>query len=770
MKNKKKSLDFEHRGFQVFGAIGRFTIRFRWLILIVWILGAVLIVKGLPSLSSVTQSDNSSFLPASAPSEKAIKLGASLGENSKSEPIPLVIATNNKTKLTSADRTIIAALETNLAKTKDVKSVRSAGESADGQAYEVLIIAKASGIDPTPLIDNLRSTISSANLPSDLQAHLAGQIASAVDNSKKSGSTNTQLQLGSVLFIIILLLVIFRAPLAPLITLIPPFLVVIMSGPLIAEAAHHGLKVSSLAQLLLTVLVLGAGTDYGLFLIFRVREEIRAGMEPREAIVKALSRVGESITFSAATVIAALLSLTFATFQIYSDLGEPLAIGVGLMLLAGLTLLPALLAIFGRAVFWPSKKVQPSSKLGFWGRVSSSVVQHPIPVLLIGIIFFGGLSIGVFGYNAGGFASGSNPPSGSDSAIGNKLLAAHFPSSSANPTAIIFKLPESVWTNPAPLKAIQKELINSPEFSGVTGPLNPNGIQLTEADLIKLYNHFGPPQKVKALANSSVAIRSYKILTNFISADGHTVQYSVGLTAGIPSSTAAMNAIPNIRDRVSQIAKSVGASDSGVLGEAPIFYDVSNTSNSDLIRVIPIAILVIGVLLGFLLRSLVAPVYLIISVALSYLAAFGLSVIIFIYIGHASGLDFILPFLMFIFLLALGEDYNILVMTRIREEAHSLTLRKAVSQALTTTGTTVTSAGMVLAGTFGVLAIVGGGSSSQIRDIGTGLALGILMDTFLVRTLLVPSMVVLLGKWNWWPTKHGDLAEKGIATTDSSNR
>jgi RND superfamily putative drug exporter len=155
------------------------------------------------------------------------------------------------------------------------------------------------------------------------------------------------------------------------------------------------------------------------------------------------------------------------------------------------------------------------------------------------------------------------------------------------------------------------------------------------------------------------------------------------------------------------------------------------------------------------MRSLVAPLYLVASVALSYLAAFGLTVFIFVIVGGESGLTFILPFLMFLFLLALGEDYNILVMTRIREEAHGLTLPKAVTRALNTTGTTVTSSGLVLAGTFAVLAVVAGGNSSQIRDIGAGLSLGILMDTFLVRTLFVPATVVLLGKWNWWPSKHG---------------
>ena len=215
-----------------------------------------------------------------------------------------------------------------------------------------------------------------------------------------------------------------------------------------------------------------------------------------------------------------------------------------------------------------------------------------------------------------------------------------------------------------------------------------------------------------------------------------------------------MNAVPSLRRATTAVAHSIGATDSAVGGEAPAFYDISSISNSDLVRVIPIAILVIGVLLAVVLRSLVAPLYLIASVALSYLAALGLAVLIFIEIAGHSGLTFFLPFLMFIFLLALGEDYNILVMTRIREEARQLRLREAVVRAVGATGTTVTSAGLVLAGTFGVLVVVAGSGpgTSFVRDIGIGLGLGILMDTFLVRTLLVPSTVVLLGRWNWWPS------------------
>jgi len=249
--------------------------------------------------------------------------------------------------------------------------------------------------------------------------------------------------------------------------------------------------------------------------------------------------------------------------------------------------------------------------------------------------------------------------------------------------------------------------------------------------------------------------QAYRATANLVSPDGRTVLYETGLHAGDPGSTSAMNAVPALRAETTAVAKSVGASDSALGGEAPALYDISSISNSDLKHIIPIAILAIGILLALVLRSLVAPLYLIASVGISYLAALGLSVLIFIKLGNSGGLVFFMPFLMFIFLLALGEDYNILMMTRIREEAQRLPLRDAVTRALSATGSTITSAGLVLAGTFIVLTVVAGGGSGgdQVRDIGLGLALGVLMDTFLVRTLLVPSTVVLLGRWNWWPSK-----------------
>jgi RND superfamily putative drug exporter len=476
----------------------------------------------------------------------------------------------------------------------------------------------------------------------------------------------------------------------------------------------------------------------------------------------ALTRVGETITFSAATVIAALLSLLVATFQIYSQLGIPLAIGIGTMLLAGLTLLPALLAVFGRAAFWPSKTRAGTGKVGLWGRVATRVVRRPAIPLAIGVVVFGALAVAVTAYEPGGFGGSINAPAGTDSAAGTALLSKHFPVSSANPTNLVYKLSQPAWNDTGPIAAATSQLAASGLFTGVTGPLNPAGVTLTAAQYQALHTALGNPAALPAVptGHSSISLASYeayRATAQYVSPDGQTIQYETGLKAGDPSTTAALKAVPAIRTEAATVAKTLGASQYGVGGEAPAFYDISAISDSDLLRVFPVAIVVIGLLLCIVMRSLIAPLYLIASVGLSFAAALGLSVVIFIKLGGNTGLTFILPFLMFIFLLALGEDYNILVMSRIREEAHNLPLREAVAKAVGATGTTVTSAGLVLAGTFSVFAIVGGRSSggSQIVDVGVGLALGILMDTFIVRTILVPCTVVLLGRWNWWPSKLG---------------
>jgi RND superfamily putative drug exporter len=230
--------------------------------------------------------------------------------------------------------------------------------------------------------------------------------------------------------------------------------------------------------------------------------------------------------------------------------------------------------------------------------------------------------------------------------------------------------------------------------------------------------------------------------------------FDAKLVDGNPGSHAALSQVPAIRADVAAVARATGTSAYGVTGDVPAGYDITQASDDDLLRVFPVAIIVIGLLLALVMRSLIAPLYLIVSVVLSYLAAWGLSVLIFQDAAGSGGLYHGVPFLMFLFLLALGEDYNILVMTRIREEAGRVPLRQAVTRALERTGPTVSSAGLILAGTFAVFGLAVGGQRGG-TGILVSIAIGILLDAFIVRTLLVPATVTLLGRWNWWPSAHG---------------
>jgi putative drug exporter of the RND superfamily len=763
---------------RAFGALGRGVVRFRWLILVLWVLGTMIAVRSLPTLGSQVNNDNSQFLPASAPSNQAATLAEPLIGSSNHAQIS-VVAVTSAPALTSSDQVALERLSTDLAKVSTVTNVRLLAESVHRNAVELLVNSSTGPFGETgikKLVDDLQTAVSRAGLPPHLQAHLAGQVATNVANNQKSNRQGNLVQSFSVLFIIVLLLLIFRSLLAPLATLLPAILALALSGSFIGALGSQGLKISFFTQILLIVLILGAGTDYGLFLVFRVREELLGGREPKEAVAVAVSRVGESITASAGTVVVALLSLTLASFGIYHDLGIPLAIGIVVMLGAGLTFLPALLTVLGRTLFWPSKTAPRPHTDGVWGRIAGRLVQRPVTTLSIGVVVFGALAVFAAGFKPGGFGGQVTAPAGTDAAQGNAALTRDFPQASSNPTNIVLRFSSSVWLNPGVLVNATSRLRASGEFTTLAGPLDPNGSSISPQELQTLHAQLPAPSKLVGanhLAPATTAIpaqlySAYAATARYISADGLTVQWEAGLSAGDPGSTAALNAVPRIRTAVAGMARQVGASANGVAGEAPALYDISNISDGDLRHIVPVAVLAIGIVLALVLRSLVAPIYLIVSVVLSYLASLGLAVIAFIKLGSSGGIVFLLPFLMFIFLLALGEDYNILVMTRIREEARKQSLRRAVVRAVGATGPTVTSAGLVLAGTFAVLAIVGGSGpgNSQVRQIGFGLAIGILLDTFVVRTVLVPSTVSLLGRWNWWPSPLGRRRHVDVATTE----
>ena len=749
---------------RLFSVLAHGVVRFRWLVVAGWIALIVLTSAALPSLGSEINNDNSQFLPSTTPSSRAASLATPiLGSISDNSEVTIV-AQRASGPIGVTDQAALARVVAAARTVARVGSVRAVAVSADGSAVQIRVRARinqAAIAKQKTLITGLQRALAQAHPPPGLQVRLAGQVATNVANQSSSRSTGGKTQLFSFVFIIVLLLIIFRSALAPLITLLPAGVSLLVSTRLIGELGAHGLKISEITQLLLIILTLGAGTDYGLFLVFRVREEIRGGVDGRTAVERALVRVGESITASAGTVILALLTLLLASFGIYHDLGIPLAIGIAVILLAGLTLLPALLAIFGRAAFWPTRVAPGEARDGAWGTIAARLIRRPGLTLATGVLLFAALAAGALGYHSSGFGGAAGAPRGSDAAAGNALVARHFPQSSANPANLVFRYRTAVWADPAQVTRAEASLRSSGRFTALLGPLAPNGTPLAPATYARLHARLGDPLKLPSTRPagerdvSTAEYNAYRATAAFVGASGQVIQFEASLRAGGQQSTAALNATPTIRRVVRQAAARSGATASGVAGEAAALYDVSSTSNSDLLTIIPVAIVAISLLLAIVLRSLIAPLYLIVSVAFSYLAALGVSTLIFIDLAGDSGLTFVLPFLMFVFLLALGEDYNILVMTRIREEARALPLDQAVIRAVGRTGSTVTSAGLVLAGSFGVLAVVAGSSASgsQVRAIGFGLAIGILMDTFVVRTLLVPATVTLLGRWNWWPSR-----------------
>ena len=436
---------------QLFRGIGIFSVRFRWVILVAWVVITLASVRFFPGLDSVTQSGNSAFLPANSPSSKALLLAAPF-QNTQYASLTLIAARADGA-LTAADQTTVDQVESWLRAQPHVKVVRDTGASADGAARQAMIQADVppmGGGTADQLVKTIRTHLGSINPSDGLAMHLTGQLALSVDNTASLQTSQGNTTSFTVLFIIVFLLLVFRAPLAPLITLIPAGLVVLLAGPVITGAANHfNLAVSTITPLLLIVLVLGAGTDYALFLIYRVREELRNGLTPPDAVRKAVNTVGETITFSAFTVMAALLSLVVAQFGIYQSLGPSLAIGIFLMLLAGLTLLPALLAIFGRAVFWPTATrrmdVQP---VGVWGRLTSGLLQRPLLTLLLGVVLFGGLALGTLNSPTAGLGAINVGPAGADSTLGSALIAKHYPAPSGILTQMYFKYGQPVWQRP----------------------------------------------------------------------------------------------------------------------------------------------------------------------------------------------------------------------------------------------------------------------------------------------------------------------------------
>ena len=474
-------------------------------------------------------------------------------------------------------------------------------------------------------------------------------------------------------------------------------------------AKYADLTVNAQSAGILTVLVFGAGTDYALLLVARYREELRRHEDRHEAMAFALHRAGPAIWASAATVIAGMLCLIFADLNSTAGLGPVAAIGIGIGLLAMVTLLPALLAIFGRWMFWP---VRPSFGSddhisdNFWSKVGARISRKPRLTWVVTAVVLGVIALNTFSLKADGLTNAGSFTETPDSVVGEQVLAKHFPGGTGQPIQVV--------TNADKVGEVRAA------FDGVQG--------------------------IDAVADPVVK-------------DGFA--YLEGTTTDPADSPAASETL----DRVRTAIHGVPDADAKAGGMTALLHDTAVANTHDRNLIIPLVLILVFLILAGLLRSLIAPVLLIGTVVLSFFATMGVSAFFFDNVFDYTGADASFPLFVFVFLVALGIDYNIFLMTRVHEEAKQVGTRKGSLIGLSATGGVITSAGLVLAGTFAVLGTL---PVTFLAELGFAVAVGVLIDTIIIRAVLVTALTLDVGRWIWWPGKLAQRRDDEVEPTQQA--
>ena len=670
--------------------------RAKWVVFAVWIVAVLgMSAANLPGkFSDAEKNESTSFLPGDAESTKALDVTKRLQGG---EQAATVIVYRREGGLTAADRRRIAA------DTARLNALTFAGTSKFGKptvsrdGTTALIVNQIEGngegsriLDP---VDRYRSIVSDPG--GGLEVKVTGPAGFSADAIKVFEGINGTLLAAAGLLVLILLIIIYRSPFFWFF----PLLAVVMGeaasrgfGYLLTQA---GVTVNGQSSSILSVLVLGAGTDYALLLVARYREELRVIDDKHEAMARALRRAGPAIIASALTVSIALLTLSLAKVNGTAGLGPIGAMGILVALLSQMTFLPALLVIVGRKPFWPYIPHVGDSGTdtthGAWRRIGERVAAHPVRVMagtsaLLVVMGFGLLNL------SGGLTQSNSFRDEVESVAGQALVADAFPAGASAPTDVIVSEPSRV-------AAVTRAVARVPGVAAVrpTGQSGPEGTLLAAS----------------------------------LSLD--------------PNSTEAYNLVPELR-------RAARSADPGALvgGPSAVEHDLREASASDTKLLVPLTLVIVFVILALLLRALVAPIVLIGTVVLSFVAALGFSAVVFDVVFGFPGSDPSFPLFAFIFLVALGVDYNIFLMARVREEAIRHGTREGMLRGLAVTGGVITSAGIVLAGTFSVLAVL---PLVFLTELGFAIAFGVLLDTFLVRSVLVPAMVFGLGPKVWWPSR-----------------
>jgi putative drug exporter of the RND superfamily len=669
--------------------------RAKWAVLIGWIVMFILMVPFIGRLND--RLDNSNTLPAGSQAQKVIDLQRRADPTAQEGDLEVVYERSGG--LTSGDKQAIATQHGHVAAAtiEHATGVGPVTYSPDGQAAYFTLRAKVPNNNTTgpeietDIVTKVRQMVGSS---AGLTTVTTGSMAFDVDGN--SMNTDQLLLISAAIIVAFLLVLTYRSALLWMVPLFSAVLAISLTDAIVYFLIGQGLHVSSLDSSIAIVLVFGVATDYGMLLISRYREYLYTHADKNEAVALALKGSFGAITASAATVALALLALTFAEFDATQGLGPVAAVGVASAFVVQMTFLPAVLAIGGRVLLWPrAPKFTPAGEgttnSHMWTSVSRTISRHPHRIT-VGMTLL--LLVGAIGLTQLNLTV--NPTTGlrgdPPSVQGQSILQKHFAELSDAPVVVVADSRASI---------LQAQRIAQQESA--TGTIS------AISDLA------GHP-------TISIAPKS------------------------VPYSDAAFSYIAALRTEYAR----AGLRDVLVGGDQAAQLDYTTTTRRDNVVLIPIILVIVTLILGLLLRAVVAPIMILVTVLLSFGASFGLSVLIFRHLFHFQSIDPVLPIYIFLFVVALGVDYNIFLMDRARQETASRGVREGVLHSLSVTGGVITAAGLVLAGTFAVLAQIPIVSTTVV---GVSVALGVLIDSFLVRSFLLPALVLTVGPKTWWPSR-----------------
>ncbi|WP_329114330.1 MMPL family transporter [Streptomyces sp. NBC_01465] len=674
--------------------------RTKWLVLGVWL---VVIFAAFPLASKLTGAQNNdanTWLPGSAESTQVL----TASEEFRPQSIPAIVVYARAEGLTAADRADIGEDAAALKKLTDHgilgSDVQGPAFNTKGTAAQIFVpvsMGDKGWEKIAAAVDSMREVTGSST--GGLGVHITGPGGISADFSDAFEGIDSTLLFSALGVVVVTLLITYRSPsllLVPVLSVVGALSVA--QAVIYLLAKHAGLTVNGQSAGILTVLVFGAGTDYALLLVARYREELRKHEDRHEAMALALHRAGPAVLASGATVVLSMLVLMVAEMNSTRGLGPVAAIGVAVALLTMLTLFPALLVIFGRWIFWPVAphfgSPEPTVS-GFWARTGDRIAVRPRAVWVVTAVVLGGLSFGLMQLRADGIGNADAFTGRPDSVVGQEVQARYFPAGSGDPVVVIAAADHA--------DAVRTAVAADP---GVV----PASI--------------GVPPGSKQVAGGRAL---FEVTT---------------VAAG--DSDAAQQTVKRLRTTVHKIP----GAEAEVGGTTASVIDMNAATRHDNTLIIPLVLLVVLVILGVLLRALVAPLLLIATVVLSFATALGVSALAFRYLFDYAGEGTDLPLFVFVFLVALGIDYNIFLSTRIREEAGLKGARRGVVTGLSATGAVITSAGLVLAGTFAVLGTL---PMVAFAELGFAVGLGVLLDTFVVRSVLVTALFLDVGPRVWWP-------------------